>query len=258
MKKNLCIYHIDDEYVYLDQVRQIVEQTPGLIYLGGENNAEKGLKAVQNLRPDILLLDIEMPGKNGLYVADQLKGSNTFIVFLTNYTDYSIAAFNAFALHYLLKPLSQMALLEVIERYKYITKTQAPSFAQKEQLQELKGYFQKQLKYPTRIFINTQKEIIVLPLNEIVFLSAEGSYTSFSLKDGRALISGKNLKTYASVVEQHPDFVRVHRSYIINQAYLDKIEKKKPGLIFHFTSGTILSMNSFRKEEWFDKLNLVQ
>lgn len=256
MKKNLSIYHIDDELVYLDQVKQIVEEIPGLIYLGCETNAERGLKFVQSRHPDILLLDIEMPGKNGLFVAEQLKGSNTLIVFLTNFTEHSISAFNLFALHYLLKPLTGDALLEVINRYKYITAAQ--SSRQKEQMEELGDYFRKNLKYPTRIFINTQKEIIVLPLNEIVYLSAEGSYTSFHLNDGKTLISGKNLKTYASVIEQHPDFVRVHRSYIINQGYLEKIEKKKSGLNFHFRSGEVLVMNSFRKEEWFDKLNQVR
>ncbi len=255
MKKNLSIYHIDDELVYLDQVKQIVEEIPGLIYLGCETNAERGLKFVQSRHQDILLLDIEMPGKNGLVVAEQLKGSNTFFVFLTNFTEHTISAFNVFALHYLLKPLTRDALMEVVNRYKHITT--AHSHTQKEQLDELGDYFRKHLKYPTRIFINTQKEIIVLPLNEIVYLSAEGSYTSFHLHEGKSLISGKNLKTYASVVEQHPDFVRVHRSYIINQGYLEKIEKKKSGLIFHFLSGEVLSMNSFRKEEWFDKLNQV-
>lgn len=254
MNKPITIFHVDDEDVYINDVKSKIELIPDLQYLGHEKSIEQALLKIRELQPDILLLDIELSDGTGIELAEQIKNQDVFIVFLTNYSEYTMAAFNVFALHYLIKPLPLNGLTEIVQRYRYLRPAQPK---QNEQYQELNAFIQKKMDFPTRIFVNTQKEIVVLQLEDIVYLSAEGSYTSFHLKNNKSLVSGKNLKTYSAVIENNPDFVRIHRSYIINLRYLEKIDKKKINLTFVFTTGESLTMNSFRKDEWFNQLKMV-
>lgn len=101
-----------------------------------------------------------------------------------------------------------------------------------------------------RIILNTQKQILFLQLDDIVFIEANGAYTKFYRIDKTVTTAAKNLKSYASLILNNPDFVKVHRSYIINQAHLSAITKNRQSLLFSFVNGVSFETGSIKRSEW--------
>lgn len=251
MSKKITIFHIDDELAYINKTKKIIYKIPQCEYLGFSTDPVKGVKELLELKPDILLLDIDMPVKNGFWVAEQLKNRGTHIVFVTSFAGYAVDAFKCFALHYLIKPIGVAEVEQVIERFNSLRLELLSN--QSEQISELLKGLSETDQFPRRIFVNTQKQILILQLDEVVYISAEGSYTNFHLADGKIIVSGKNMKNYSSVVEKNPDFIKVHRSYIVNQSHLTSIDKKKMNLSFIFKNGAKIQMATFRRDKWMEK-----
>lgn len=251
MNERITIFHVEDDYEYISYTQKVLDSFPNIQYMGFADNAEDGLKKVLLLKPDIVITDIEMPGKDGLWLANELKKSGSLIVFSTSHADYALNAFNAYCLHYLLKPITKEDLSEILDRY-----ISLKDIAIKSQEKQLNSYINEYLPLPNipkRIFINTHKKIEILQLDEVVFITAEGSYTKFVMVDQREVLSAKHLKIYSSVVEKNPDFIKIHRSYVINQALLLSIEKRNNDSIFNFINGIKIELSSFRKDEWMNK-----
>ncbi len=248
------IYHIEDSSKYINVVKELIASFRELEYVGSCISPEEGVREVVKHRPDIVLLDVEMPGKDGFWVAEQLKNLDVMIVFVTNHTEFAINAFKTFALHYLIKPVKYSDLFEVIERYR----KRKPELLsrQSDQVSELVNSLKIMGEAcPRRIFVNTQKFILVLQLVDVIYAKAEGSYTHFVMRDGSIVISGKNLKTYTAVLEKNPDFVKIHRSYVINQSALICIRKKKLDITFHFVNDHKVHVATFRKGDWMSNLD---
>jgi two-component system LytT family response regulator len=195
--------------------------------------------------PDLAIMDIEMPEKDGIWLALQLKEIGIRFAFLTSNKNYGPDAFKLKAIHYLLKPVSNIDLAELFNRFRLL---KTDTVKNDEQM-----VANNSKEVPKRIFVNTQKQILILQLENIVYISAEGSYTKFHLADDKEVLSGKNMKTYQSIVEKNPDFIKIHRSYIINQSHLQSIDKKKMEMKFIFKNGAVLTMATFRREEWLEK-----
>ncbi len=251
MNETVKIYHVDDDQRYISHTKSLIDKLDFVQYLGFSNSAEEGLIQINKLLPDIVILDIEMPGKDGLWLANELKTSKSLIVFSTSHAEYALNAYNAYCLHYLLKPITLENLQEVIEKYlelkNVIFKTQ------NEQISEYINKFLQKAEVPKRIYINTHKEIVILDLDSIVYIAADGAYTRFYLLNGAEIVSGKTMKTYAEIVEKNPDFIKIHRSYIVNQSHLSTISKKKLDITFNFKNNMKVQIASFRKDDWMDK-----
>ncbi|MFC4263648.1 LytR/AlgR family response regulator transcription factor [Ferruginibacter yonginensis] len=204
--------------------------------LGVFNNAEIALDYCAMNLPDIAFVDVEMKGKDGIWFAQQIKNMGITIVFLSSHSEFAINAFDVEALHFITKPLDTLAIREVVNRFKK-RKEEAPL------LHEI----------PKRIFVNTQKQVNVIQMEDIVYVEADGSYTKFFLLNKKVIISGKNLKTYTGTLLANPDFVKIHRTYIINQANLVSINKKYLDASFVFKNDMTINMATFKKDDWMDK-----
>ncbi|MCX6319455.1 MAG: LytTR family DNA-binding domain-containing protein [Bacteroidetes bacterium] len=101
--------------------------------------------------------------------------------------------------------------------------------------------------------MNTQKQILILQLDEVLYLEADGSYTNFHMMDGKVIVSSKNLKKYSEQVELNPDFVKIHHSYVINQSHLLAITKRKMEMTFQFRNNIEIKVATFRRAEWMNK-----
>ncbi len=247
MNNPIRIYHVDDDPLYTAHFKTIAERMPAFEYLGAAPAAWDAMAVLPTLQPDIIFLDVEMPGNDGLWLARQLKGSSSMLVFCSNHTGYAIEAFKYYALHYIVKPASEADLEEVKLRYQ--ERTQQKNSLQEERITDLLASLEKQ-KHPERIYVNTQKSIEIIDLAEVSFLYAEGSYCHIIKADGVDITVTKNLKTYADFLEKKPEFIRIHRSYIINQHHLSKIVKADVTYTFLFKNGRQLKISSFRKEDW--------
>lgn len=251
----ITIVHVDDDIKYINQTKKNIDLVSDFQYKGYAQSARDGWILISETKPDIALLDIEMNGEDGFWLANKIKETGTLIVFLTNHEEMALKAFEIFALHFIKKPVAREDLEEIARRFGQMSR-KAITAKQDDQVKELLIALSNNAKnYPSRIFVNSQKEIVVIELKDIVYIEAKGAYTNFHLEDKSVIVSGKNLKTYSSMVEMHPDFHKIHRSYIINESFLLNIQKKKLNATFSFKNGEKLSMATFRKDNWLEKEN---
>lgn len=163
--------------------------------------------------PDILFLDIEMPGMNGFELLEKLMPKKINTIFITAYNKYALKAFRFNALDYLLKPIDPSQLKDAVSR---VLQQNQPEAVQLQQLQKMLSG-----KSPEIFALATQTGVIFLNLTDIIFAEAINNYVKFYLTQGKPVIASRNLKELQELLESY-NFLRVHRSYIIN---LSKVKK---------------------------------
>jgi two-component system LytT family response regulator len=254
--KNIRIVHVDDSNVERKIVSVLAEQYENAELLGGFSDAETALEFILQNDVDLVIIDIELPGKDGFWLADQLKNVKTEVVFLTAYSEYSLKAFEACAIHYVLKPMTKEKLSEILRRYDKIREgAEERSNMYNEQITELvKLYFNK-TPYPRRIFINNIHRTIVLNLDEVVSILSSGPYTIFKTIDGGRYTASKLLKTYDEVLKNHPDFVRIHRAHIINKNFVKAVIRDKHKIYFSMTDGDQLEVSPQKRMDIYNLIN---
>lgn len=218
----VSIIHIDDEESTLQFCKTIFEESNLINYLAGFKKAKEAICFLETQKVDIVFCDIEMPENNGFWVANNLP-SNIPVVFITGHSDFALEAFEACALHYLIKPLSLNQVINTIKRYKdYHFQS-----IFKEQVSQFYNHYlpQNSKQLPTRIYINNIGKIVIINLNELIYMEGAGNYTKFYMISGEMHTSSKNLKIYSDSIVHHPDFVRIHKSYIVNKNFVKQIVK---------------------------------
>jgi two-component system LytT family response regulator len=221
--EQIKIIHIDDEANTLLFSKSIFLQNDSIQYSGGFTNAKDAIAFLKAEKIDIIFCDIEMPNYNGLWLANNLP-YDVPIVFITAHSGFAIEAFDACALHYLMKPLSLQHLNDVIERFK---KQGFQQTSLKEQISQFYNQYLPQniTNHPNRIYINSVGKIIIVNLQNLMYLIGAGPYTKFFMQNGDIHTSSKILKTYEDSIQFHPDFIRIHRSYLINKNFVKQILK---------------------------------
>jgi len=170
-------------------------------------NLPEGVKAIRKHNPDLVLLDIEMPGHSGLelldfFDEDDIKFS---IIFTTAYNEYAIQAFKLSAVDYMLKPIIPEELVNAISRLQKQKSAQFKALAENIQNDSLK-----------KIAIPSGNTLILLEVFDIVYIKGEGAYSEIFMKDQTKHLVSRNLKNFEDVLCHDKRFIRIHRSYIIN------------------------------------------
>jgi two-component system LytT family response regulator len=208
---------IDDEPPALRLLVQMLQKVaPQCTIAATCSNLKEGVAAIQNLQPELVFLDIEMPRQKGIEIAEWFNGELPFqVIFVTAYPQYAADAFGLNATDYLLKPLTEEKLIAALRKAE-----------QKRSLHQLENQLT-----PTPTQTSTALKKILLPVangfeilspDNINFLKAEGSYTVIHFTDEKTLMASKNLKYFEQLLTGHTSFIRVHRSYVAN---LDKARK---------------------------------
>jgi len=229
---------IDDER----KARQLLgmmlaEHCPTVKVLADCEDLPSGVKAIKREKPDIVFLDIEMPGHSGLEILDFFEEEDiTFnLVFTTAYSEYAINAFKMSAIDYLLKPIQQNELIRAVE---YSTK-------KKEQIDSLKILQENLSGKSKKIVINQHSGIELLNTNDILFFKANGAYTEIHKNDGGYIMTSKNLKHFEDLLSDLPHFFRTQKSYIINIKSVNHIQKDQ-GSFFVIMNGKSVSVSNER------------
>lgn len=199
----------------------LLELAPNVCVLGEADSADEGLKMVQEHNPDALFLDIEMPGKSGLQLAELLienkfKGN---VVFTTAYNEYAIKAFRLSAIDYLLKPIQESQLIEAVEKLsteKRIRDNEIRLLALSANLREEKTDV---------LCIPTLHGFEYIPISEVEYLEADGSYVNIYCINNRKKTVSKNLKFFEAALEKCTSFVRTHRSFLVNMNFVANYSK---------------------------------
>ena len=183
------------------------------------STAHHGQEALEQARlhqPDVILLDIQMPGMNGLVCAEQLSQLNPrpAIVFCTAYDQHALEAFKAQAQAYLLKPIDPVELEQALNQLTELTQAQLNALPNSELLQDLKTQRHQ-------IAAKTYRGVELIPVENIYYFSADQKYVTVRHKNGSVLIDEtlKELET-----EFADQFIRIHRNALVAVAYLDGLE----------------------------------
>ncbi|MFT3918986.1 LytR/AlgR family response regulator transcription factor [Cloacibacterium sp.] len=170
-------------------------------------NLPEGVKTIRKYKPDVVFLDIEMPGHSGLELLDFFdeKEIGFSIIFTTAYNEYAVQAFKLSALDYLLKPIVPEDLTNAISKLRKQKKDQFSIFSENI-LQEI----------PEKIAIPSGNDLILLNISEISHIKGEGAYSEVVMTNKTKYLVSRNLKNFEDVLYNDKRFIRIHRSYIIN------------------------------------------
>lgn len=200
---------VDDERLarkgLADQLKLIEE----VEVIGEADSVPAAIKAIEKLEPDVVFLDIQMPGQSGFDLAEQIDFEGR-IIFVTAYDEYALRAFEVNALDYIMKPVSKERLENAIERIKKPAETPIKT--------------NEKLSYNDQLFITIGTKMKFLKINEMVLIQSDGDYTKVNLNTGTKGLVNKTMKEWEErLPENH--FVRVHRTSILNTEYIENIEK---------------------------------
>jgi len=219
---------VDDEPNARMALRGLLEENFAQVVVLAEcKDVPEAVKTIHKLKPDLVFLDIEMPGYNGFELLDFFdeQSLNFKIIFVTAYSDYSLRAFEISAVDYILKPVRA----EHIERALKKINIERP-VAENLQYKVLKENFSNQLD--KKIVLQTAETIFVVKMDDIIYMQAEGSYTRFFTTTHGVLTITKKLIDFEYLESSGP-FFRTHRSYIVNLNYIKKVDKKEFILVMH-------------------------
>lgn len=217
---------IDDERLARKRVRELLAKYPAEIQLVGEaDNGATAIAVIEKEQPQLLFLDIQMPDMSGFEMLEQLSYQPR-IIFTTAYQKYAIEAFEKLSIDYLVKPLTEERFDKAIEKLRLLQ-----SDIKKEDVQQLLDLIKNQAK-PKKTFslpIKKGDKIILVDYEDIAYLNAADKYVNVVLINGQIYLSNKTMTQLEIMV---PDtFIRVHRSYLINQNYIAEIEKYFKGTL---------------------------
>ncbi len=227
---------IDDEFLARELVKNYLKGTPEIEIIGECENGFDGVKAISELNPDLIFLDIQMPKLNGFEMLELLD-TQPQVIFITAHNDFAIRAFEMNAIDYLLKPFSKDRLIGAVKK---VADKVHSGEARNEQLLHL--IHQPLTEKLERIVVKTGSKIKVIPVEKINYLEAEDDYIMVFTDEGKHLKQG-TMKYY----EDHLDpncFVRIHRSYIVRIDQVVHLEPyAKDNFVAKLKNGTALKVS---------------
>ncbi|MDB5256024.1 MAG: DNA-binding response regulator [Chitinophagaceae bacterium] len=218
MSKTLRTLLIDDEPLARDLLRAFLKEYSDFEIIAECSNGFEGLKAIQELKPDVIFLDVEMPKVSGLEMLELVEDP-PLVVFTTAYQEHAIKAFELNALDYLLKPFTKERFKKSIEKIEERQKYRSDETNKLRQLTE-EGALQKQEL--ERVVVKTVNSIKVIPIAEILYIEAQDDYVLVHTAEGKFL-KQQTMKHFEQALPVQ-QFIRVHRSYIVNVQQMQRIE----------------------------------
>lgn len=209
---------IDDEPLAREIIKKYLMQFPDIEILTECSNGFEGIKAINEKKPDMLFLDIQMPKINGFEMLELLD-ELPVVVFTTAYDQYAIKAFEINAADYLLKPFSEDRFHEAIDKALLFLKSKEKS---DEIVNNVVKQFNNKNEYLERVVIKTGSKIAVIPVDKIQWIEAQDDYVMVYTDDGKYL-KQKTMKFFEDKLSPN-DFIRIHRSYIVNITKIKQIE----------------------------------
>lgn len=201
----------------------IVENCPEIEVIDQCQDLPNGVKSIRKNKPDLIFLDIEMPGHTGLELLDFFDESEIDfgIIFTTAYNEFAVKAFKLSAVDYLLKPLLIDDLINAVARFerRFMSSKNIEIAVKKSEIQN------------NKIAIPIGQSIRFIDLDDIVFLKADNTYTEIFLEDNSRLVVSRTLKNFEEVLQENPKFFRCHKSYMVNRDYVVDYVKSDGGYL---------------------------
>jgi two-component system, LytTR family, response regulator len=198
---------IDDERLARAEVRRLLDDFDWVKVVGEAENAEQALALIQAQQPDLLFLDVQMPGKTGFELIEEIKGEMPRIIFTTAYDEFALRAFEVNALDYLMKPITPDRFAAALSRAR--EEPVAPED-------------QSPLRSSDQVFVRDGERCWFIPVSKIRLLESEGNYTRVRFENQSPLI----YRSLSTLEQRLPadDFFRINRQQVVNLHFIERIE----------------------------------
>lgn len=244
----LNVIIVEDEHHNRENLKALLNEVPGSINLLGEAATKsEAVALIKGLKPDLVLMDIELTEGTGFDVLGELPKGGFEVVFTTAFEHYALKAIKFSSIDYLLKPINQEELNEAIGK----ARQKKDEVMQKRQLELLLASLD-QKQEQRNICLSTSEGIEFIKTAEILYCEASGSYTHFHLKDNHKLLVSKNLKEYSLLLDDQ-DFMRVHNSFLINLKEVKRYVKSDGGYILMNNEANI-PISGKKREEFLSRM----
>jgi two-component system, LytTR family, response regulator len=198
---------VDDERLARAEVRRLLDDFNWVKVVGEAENAEQALTLIQEQQPDLLFLDVQMPGKTGFDLIEEIRGEMPRIIFTTAYDEFALRAFEVNALDYLMKPITPDRFAAALSRAR--EEPVAPAD-------------QSPLRSSDQVFVRDGDRCWFIPVSKIRLLESEGNYTRVRFENQSPLIY-RSLSTLEQRLSAE-DFFRINRQQVVNLHFIERIE----------------------------------
>jgi two-component system LytT family response regulator len=215
MSRRMTAVIVDDEPLARQLLREYLGSTPEIELLAECANGFDAVKAISELKPDLVFLDVQMPKLDGFEVLE-LVGPNVAVIFTTAYDTYAMRAFDAHAVDYLLKPFRLDRFQTAVERARERIGTPTPAPA------ELAAAARGPSQYTARIVVKDGPNVHVIPADRLDYAEAQDDYLALH-SAGKTYLKQQTIGSLEATLDPQ-QFVRIHRSFIVNLARVARIE----------------------------------
>jgi len=235
---------IDDERLARNELRRLLAVFPTITVVGEATNARQAREQITALKPDLLFLDVQMPGETGMQLLESLEPPVPEVIFTTAYDEFAVKAFELNALDYLLKPVDPARLAAAVERLQVKIRG-TPAAVEKP----------APLAAEDKVFVREGDRCWFVEVKQIRLLESEGNYTRVHFDDAQP-----QLFRSLNAMEERLDakyFFRANRRQIINLAWIEKIEPWfSGGLLVQLKGGAKIELSRRQAQEFREKMSL--
>jgi two-component system LytT family response regulator len=198
---------IDDERLARAEVLRLLDDFTWVKVVGEAENVEQATELIQSQQPDLLFLDVQMPGRTGFDLIEEIRGEMPRIIFTTAYDEFALRAFEVNALDYLMKPITPDRFAAALAR---VRDEPEPSGDQ------------SPLRSSDQVFVRDGERCWFIPVSKIRLLESEGNYTRVRFENQSPLI----YRSLSTLEQRLPaeDFFRINRQQVVNLHFIEKIE----------------------------------
>jgi two-component system LytT family response regulator len=227
---------VDDEPLARERVRMMLGMHDDVAVIGEVGDGQQAVDAIRDQRPDLVFLDVQMPGVDGFGVLQALEGEDLpHVVFVTAYDQYALKAFEVHALDYVLKPFNAERFGQALQRARaaIATRHEAEAPVDRDHLRSLVASLTAEQREKQRIVVKSSGRVFFVKVDDIDWIEAEGNYVRLHMGNQSHLLR-ETMKGMESVLDAG-QFIRIHRSTIVNA---DRIRELQP--LFHGEYAVIL------------------
>ncbi|OEK06953.1 LytR/AlgR family response regulator transcription factor [Roseivirga misakiensis] len=212
---------VDDELNNRENLNGLlVKYCPNIEVIGQAASVAEAKKLINTTSPEVVFLDIEMPGGNGFSLLEGIPSQPFKVIFVTAYDSYALKAIKFSALDYVLKPIDKEELIAAVEKL-------SDESQNKTKIENLGHYLNGGAQ---KIALSLIDEVRLIDINKIIRVEADNNYATFVLQSGEKVIVSKNLGHFYDLLKDH-GFSRVHQSHLINQKFLERYVRKDGGYL---------------------------
>jgi len=238
-----CII-IDDEAKNIKLLQNMLQlHCPSIKILATDTSAKNGLLLIEELQPQLVLLDIEMPHLNGFDLLKKLEPVNFEVIFVTAFSNYAVEAFEHRATGYVTKPINAEKLVAAVNNA-------SKRIEEKNINKNLFTLIEQNTRQtaPDKIPLSTSNGLVFVKLSDIMYCESSGNYTNFFLSDGKKIMVSRQLGEYEKLLSE-TSFFRIHDKYIIQLSYIKEYLKGSGGSIV-LENGQEIPVATRRKDEF--------